>query len=659
MSLTLVQSIGASGSNTVTFTSPVTAGNLVIAWITYQSSGSNIRTPSFDDNKGNPTYTLIDGIAKTVTGTHYLAALYYQAVPTGGTGFIGTYTVSNSGNATVTMAEYSFTGTLSLDAFNASISSSSGTSLTSGSMTTTGPSDLVVGVGIASANGQTWTAGSGFTALFTEAGSSGISPICAVAQTGVAPGSISASMTDTTSSGWACCGAAFSAATPVGTGVLVEAHDSFAGSGHFSDLGTLSATGGSDTASFAGKFTSPAAMAKTESHDTFAGSAKFITPATMAKTEAHDAFAGDGFFSDLGTMSAHEQGDSFAGTAIGPTARIAAVGHSDTFSGSATVNDIGTISATERGDTMSCFAQVSPFLRAREAGDVFTGSGSSTTSTSSMAVTERGDTMVATAGFSFDVTATFHPTEHGDTFSATGTQSSSAAMAAHEHGDSFHGSSSVHVAGSLSATEVGDVMRAGFERAIYSVYSNAGHGDPIDYGTSVDVTDALTYTTAPLAFPGTWKFAARARWAVSGLEEQNIDCMVSIILDASGKDITNQPPAPSGLRAFPLSGGTIRAEWLSPPTTGPKTPQGFHVYTGVGSVDYSTVIATISYGSAIFGSFVANLTGFADGITYLVGVRAFNGTSEENNTIAVAVTAIATGPTAVSGLTAVATSRSS
>ena len=52
------------------------------------------------------------------------------------------------------------------------------------------------------------------------------------------------------------------------------------------------------------------------------------------------------------------------------------------------------------------------------------------------------------------------------------------------------------------------------------------------------------------SYPGTWSFGVRAYDTVDGLEEQNVDCVVTIILNASGVDITSQPPAPMGLRAF-------------------------------------------------------------------------------------------------------------
>ncbi len=87
----------------------------------------------------------------------------------------------------------------------------------------------------------------------------------------------------------------------------------------------------------------------------------------------------------------------------------------------------------------------------------------------------------------------------------------------------------------------------------YNVYSNRGTMWYIDYTTPIATTFGLTWTSPPLSFPDTWMFAVRA---VNGYgEEQNLDCYVEIILDGNGKNITNRPNPPTGLRAFATAGG--------------------------------------------------------------------------------------------------------
>ena len=164
-------------------------------------------------------------------------------------------------------------------------------------------------------------------------------------------------------------------------------------------------------------------------------------------------------------------------------------------------------------------------------------------------------------------------------------------------------------------------------------------------------------TSSTLSYPGTWSFGVRAFDTVSGLEEANLDCAITIELDASGNDITNQPQPPAALRALAMAGGAIRVEWRYPPTTGPRTPSGFHIYIGAsGAPNYTVPATTIGYASGISNTFVANLSGLTDSVTYKIGVRAYNATAEEANTNTVTVAADSTGPSAVVGLTGIATS---
>jgi hypothetical protein len=219
------------------------------------------------------------------------------------------------------------------------------------------------------------------------------------------------------------------------------------------------------------------------------------------------------------------------------------------------------------------------------------------------------------------------------------------------------GTPGVYLVTGQTATLFVDTVSGDPGPVAYHVYASPAVNDPIDYDTPIDTTSGLTYTTAPLAFPGTWMFGVRAFYSLSMLEERNIDCEVTIILDAMGHDITDRPLPPSALRAFPLAQGAIRVEWTYPPTSGPLTPVGFHVYIEIGVLSYATPVATVLWESVVANSFVANVPGFIGGTTYTVGVRAYNATAEETNTNTVAVTAIATGPTAVTDLVGIATSK--
>jgi hypothetical protein len=194
----------------------------------------------------------------------------------------------------------------------------------------------------------------------------------------------------------------------------------------------------------------------------------------------------------------------------------------------------------------------------------------------------------------------------------------------------------------------------------YHVYANTGIGDPINYASPVATVWDTTYASPPLSSAGAWQYDVRAFDSITGLEEQNIDS-ITINVDASGNDVTNTPAAPVSLSVLARAGGSIRVDWAYPNTGQPAVrPTGFHVYVGSGgSPDYSNPVATVVAGTALLGQYTTLLTGLSNGITYQVGVRAFNAVAEEQNTFTTSVVAVSIGPAAVVGLTGVATSSSS
>ncbi len=107
------------------------------------------------------------------------------------------------------------------------------------------------------------------------------------------------------------------------------------------------------------------------------------------------------------------------------------------------------------------------------------------------------------------------------------------------------------------------------------------------------------------------------------------------------------PPAGPG-------NASARIEWGYPTTYGARKPTGFHVYATAlpGSMSYVTPAATVLYSAGFANTFQTTLTGLDDGTTYRIGVRAYNAVSEETNVVTCTVTADATGPSPVVGLSA-------
>jgi hypothetical protein len=189
----------------------------------------------------------------------------------------------------------------------------------------------------------------------------------------------------------------------------------------------------------------------------------------------------------------------------------------------------------------------------------------------------------------------------------------------------------------------------------YHVYANDGSDGPVDYTSAIATVDGLSYEVGPLAIPSDWTFAVRAFDVSSGLEEKNVDARVRIHLSAAGVDLGRLPNAPSGLAARATAAGTATVTWSYVPLGQGSAPAGFRVYVGLPTPSYASPAATVPY-SASLSQYRAPLSGLAGGDAVGVAVRAYNSGGEEQNAVVVTFVAAATGPDAVSGLTAVVVS---
>ena len=420
--------------------------------------------------------------------------------------------------------------------------------------------------------------------------------------------------------------------TAFGSISLTETADTFAGLAPIT-AGMLTVTELADTAAMVG-WCIVGSTAVTAGSDSFAGTGGFLAAGSISGSGGTDSMAGAGAFLAAGSIAitAGDDAASIAGmlTSVGS---FAITEGADGFSGTAAPADAGSFSITAGSDSA---ALVGGFLAAGSA-----------------AVTEGGDSPAFT-GF-YGELGTIGPTEGADSPALVGLFMAAAAMAVAEGHDTFASTPGLAVTAVMAATERGDSFAAFSSGLEYQIYSNTGIGDPINYGLPIATTGLLTWTSGPLVFPGTWKFGVRAFDPVTGLEEENLDAAITLILDGSGIDITNRPKAPMALRAFPTAGGGIRVEWAYNTINPNPAPTGFHVYKGTGgSPSYGSPAATVSFQAAIAGTFVANLAGLSNGVAYTIGVRAYNATAEEPNTVTVTVTADSTGPSAVVSLTATA-----
>jgi hypothetical protein len=667
---------GSGGAATATFGSATAAGNVIVAEVAITYMGSVTRSEAMADTELN---TWIEQVTNSLshTLTHSTAEVWTALVPTGGTADAVTYTAPTSGAAVfLQITEYSYSGTLFAVDQTAVNTATSGTAVATGAMADTS-TDLIVAVGLALTTGQTWSVGTPWNILQSEAGGSSAVAACAIDALNQS-GSITPAMTAGTSTFWNICAVSFSDIVPVTFLAATEHHDTFAASAGFKDPAAIAAapagdalaasagfkdpstlahaTAG-DTAAVTAKFTAPAALSHVTGGDTLAATAKFTDLFSIASITAGDALAGSAHFAAPATIAHVTAGDAFAGISKSTFAVLTAAPSGDTAAISGHLTGVTALGAAEHHDIPSIFAVVNPRLLATEHHDTLAASATAASPLgASLAHTTAGDTFGGIAGFTFDTRFALGGLEQQDRFAGIATQSSAGALGAVSSGDAFLGATHTTAHATIADTTAGDTFAGGHQGVAYAIFTNAGSG-PINYASSVATTAALTWTSGPLTFPDTWMFAVRAFWVLGGLEEQNLDCEVTVILSATGQDISNVPAAPLALRAFPTIAGGIRVEWFYPPTYGAKTPIGFNVYLGTGlTPNYGVVAATVLYSSAIGSNLVANIPGLTGGDLYQVGVRAYNATGVEQNTNTVSVTPISTGPLPVQSLVGTATS---
>ena len=375
---------------------------------------------------------------------------------------------------------------------------------------------------------------------------------------------------------------------------------------------------------------SGAVLAGHESGDVFAGAGVDTAFASLGATEGHDAFAGTGSITQ-GVISGAGGNDTAAIAGWCIVGTMGGAGRNDALAGLGGFATSGTAAPTAGSDTLTALGLL--------------------TASASMAVTAGSDT--ATSAGMLAAHGVLSMGGGADVLAALGFIDPPGVLTATGGNDTFSALGGMTTTAVLGATERHDVFAAFSSGLEYHIYSNTGIRGRIDYSSAIATTGLLTWTSGPLTYPGTWRFGVRA---FNGFgEEENLDCAITLILDAAGNDISLRPAPPIGLRAFATAGGSIRVEWAYNTIKPSVVPIGFHVYIGTGGMpSYGSPAATVSFATAIAGTFVANLTSLTSGTTYTIGCRAYNAVTEEPNTSTVNCTADSSGPSAVVDLTATA-----
>src|SRR5262249_2772204 len=114
---------------------------------------------------------------------------------------------------------------------------------------------------------------------------------------------------------------------------------------------------------------------------------------------------------------------------------------------------------------------------------------------------------------------------------------------------------------------VGTGVRQPFGSGAWDGVYGPAAGGPVDHGAPPAQVAGPAWSAGFLA-PGTWSFGVRAEDGFG--VEWNLDCALTIVIDADGRDVTDAPAPVAAVRALATAGGGVRVEWLAPPVRGPR-----------------------------------------------------------------------------------------
>jgi len=175
----------------------------------------------------------------------------------------------------------------------------------------------------------------------------------------------------------------------------------------------------------------------------------------------------------------------------------------------------------------------------------------------------------------------------------------------------------------------------------YNIYRATSSGGE-NYSSPTYTVSAGTssYTDTSTSNGQTYYYVVRAQDAAGNIESNTSE--VSATSSGTG------PPAPTGLTATAIAGGSIQINWtLSSPETDVAQ---YNVYRAInsGEQNYASPLANVSAGTSAYTD-----TTTTDGVTYYYVVRAQDAIgNSETNTNETSATADATAPPAPTGLTA-------
>jgi hypothetical protein len=184
------------------------------------------------------------------------------------------------------------------------------------------------------------------------------------------------------------------------------------------------------------------------------------------------------------------------------------------------------------------------------------------------------------------------------------------------------------------------------------IYKGDSNGGPIDYGTPIGDVAGLQFTFPGLPAGSVTRFGVRNYDDATGLEETNIDAVTTVIVDASGANVSDVPGAPSAVSARPAGPTSVTVAWQYLPDPSRPDPMTFNIYMSIGNVvDWTAAPAASVPFVAGARDFRHVATGLQSGTAYAFGVRSARGAALSPPTSSVAMPPIPAPPSNVLDLT--------
>ncbi len=187
-------------------------------------------------------------------------------------------------------------------------------------------------------------------------------------------------------------------------------------------------------------------------------------------------------------------------------------------------------------------------------------------------------------------------------------------------------------------------------RGGFNLYRGAPSGNDIDFTDPVGAAGFDADEIRNFAWrnhsPGTTYYYALKSINGGGCESAPAERIWPATFDEAGNMLGDPPNAPDNLQVEPASGGRFRLRWTYSERDQLVAPSEFRLYhdNGSGTVDYETIVATVSYKFARF-HYEYTSGGFAHDAKRVWSVRAASAAGiEDANTTAVVAVADAVGP---------------